>query len=102
MEQFPVGEQLRLVQFSPGFYQSPLPLWKPARDQFDRIDAENSHVVLIPGVKMSDMMRRARFGEHADNDPEKPAEFRHKRQTIPNRSTERLRSAVCKLRRRLA
>ena len=78
MEEFPVGQQFSLMQFSPGFHQSSLPLWKFARDQFDRIDTENSHVVLIPRVKMRDVMWRPGFGEHADHNSKKPAEFRHK------------------------
>jgi hypothetical protein len=28
-------------------------------------------------VKVSSVMRRSRFSKHANNNPEKPAEFRH-------------------------
>jgi hypothetical protein len=40
------------MQFSPSFYQTPLPLRELTGDQFDRVDAKNGYMILIPGVKM--------------------------------------------------
>jgi hypothetical protein len=52
MQQSPCREQFRLMQFRPRFNKTPLPPWNLARQEIDRVDSKDCHVVLIVGVEM--------------------------------------------------
>jgi hypothetical protein len=65
------------MQLRPRFYQPPLPPRQETGNQFDRVETEDRHIFLIVGVEMWHVMRCARLRKHANNDPEKPADFRH-------------------------
>lgn len=65
------------MQFTPSLDKPSLPGWQRTRDHLDRIDAENSNLILIVRMKMSGMVRRARLGEHSNDDPEEPAQLWH-------------------------
>ena len=78
MQQDLVGEQFGLMQFRPRFHETPLSLGKPASKDVHRIDCDDGYFVLIVGMEMRHVMRSSRFGEHTDDDAEKPAEFGHR------------------------
>src|ERR1700691_2235222 len=65
------------MQLRPRFHQPPLPPRQETGDQFHRVETEDGHILLIIGVEMWHVMRCARLSKHANNDPEKPADFRH-------------------------
>src|SRR5690242_16396067 len=65
------------MQFSPSLDEASLTFRQSAPDQFHRIDGEDSDFALVVSMKMSQMVRRSWFREHADDDPKKPAKFRH-------------------------
>ena len=73
LEALPGGEQFRLMQFSPRLDKPPLSPWKRPGDQFYRIDAEDRYIILIIRVKVRQVVRRADFHVHPDDDPKEPA-----------------------------
>ena len=77
MQQVPIGKQLLAMKFHPGFYKPLLTLRQSSADHFERFDAVDRHLVLVVGMEMRQVVGRLRFGEHADDDPKKPAQFRH-------------------------
>ena len=61
------------MQFSPRFYESPLPPRQGTGDQLHRIDAENTNFLLIICMKVCDVVLRIHLCEHANDDPEESA-----------------------------
>ena len=66
-----------LVQFGPGFDESPLASGKRTRHCLDWIDAVDRYVILIVSVEMRTVMRCASLPVRTNNDTEETAEFRH-------------------------
>jgi hypothetical protein len=54
-----------------------LSAWKVSSYQFDGIDAEHTHVLLMVRVEVRRVMLGANFHEHANDDAEEPADFGH-------------------------
>ncbi len=77
MEPTPIFKELLLMQLRPGFDESLLTAWQSPCDQFNGIHSVNGHFILIIGVKMRPMVLCSRFGKHANDDSEKPRNFRH-------------------------
>jgi hypothetical protein len=73
----PVGEQLGLMQFRPGFDHSLLPLWQCAGNKLNRFNSIYRRRFLIIGVEMGGSMVRPQFNIHSNDNPEKAAQFRH-------------------------
>ena len=73
LQTFPVSHQFILMQFAPSFNQSPLPFRKRPSDHFDRLDAKDSHFLLVVSVEMRHMVLRTNLSEHANDDSEKAA-----------------------------
>ena len=65
------------MQLRPCFDESSLSTWQSPCDQFKSVHRVYGHFILIIGVKMRPMVLCSRFGEHANNDSEKPGNFRH-------------------------
>ena len=65
------------MQLRPGFDESVLTTRQSPCDQFNSIHSVNGHFILIIGVEMRPMVLCSRFGKHANNDSEKPRNFRH-------------------------
>jgi hypothetical protein len=55
----------------------PLPLRYETSDQFDGINAEDSHMFLVIGVEVWNVVRSSNLHEHADNYAEEATEFWH-------------------------
>jgi len=64
MKQLPIRQQ---------FVQTPLLLWKRSGDQVHRANRKNASLVLKVSMEMSKVMRRARFGEHSDDNAKEAA-----------------------------
>ena len=77
LQTFPIRRQFSLMKFRPGFDQSPLPPRQSSREQFNRIKTEDSHIVLVVGMKVRRVVRDADFHIHSDDDPEESAQFWH-------------------------
>ena len=77
MKQLPVRRQFVLMQFRPCLDQAPLFLRKGAGDQVHRANRKNGGGVLKISMEMRNVVRRARFGKHSDDNAKKAAEFRH-------------------------
>ena len=60
------------MNLGPCFHQAALPLGKIAADELDCIDSEDTDVILLVCMKVRSVVRRSRFGEHADDDPKEP------------------------------
>ena len=73
----PIGQQLFLVKFRPGLYQAPLAPWEFSGHQFDGIEAEDRHIVLVVRVEVRQVVRRPDLHIHTNDDTKKAAEFRH-------------------------
>jgi hypothetical protein len=61
----------------PGFRQPPLPFRQRPGYQFDGINAEDTHIVLVVSVEVWSVMRSSRLHEHTDDDTEEATEFWH-------------------------
>jgi hypothetical protein len=66
------------MQFGPCLDQTPLSLREFPGDHIHRVEGEDTHIILVPRMEMGLVMRRSSFGKHSDDNPEKPAEFRHR------------------------
>ena len=77
MQPRPIRQQLFLVKFRPGLYQAPLTPREFAGDQFDGIEAEDRHIVLVLGVEVRQVVRCPDLHVHTNNDTKKAAEFWH-------------------------
>ncbi len=58
------------MELSPGFDKPLLTSRERPADPLYGIDSKNSDFILIVGVKVRPMVRRTRFGIHADDDSE--------------------------------
>jgi hypothetical protein len=65
------------MQFAPRLDQTPLPGGQRARDHVDRINAKNSHLILIVRMEVSAVVGRTCFSIHTNNDPKEPAQLWH-------------------------
>ena len=65
------------MQFGPSLNQSVLASWQRTRNYLYGVNAIYSHIVLVVRVKMRDVMWRADFYVHPDDDAKEPAEFGH-------------------------
>jgi len=83
MEQIPVRQQFVLMQFGPCLNQAPLFLRQRSGNHFHRAHREDGSFALIIRMEMNVMVRRARFGKHADDDTKKATDFRHRVQSYP-------------------
>src|SRR5580658_9722890 len=67
LPKIPICKQFSLMQFRPGLNQSLLPLRKPTGNERNGEDGKHGNVLLIIGVKMSQIVPFRRFGKHADD-----------------------------------
>ena len=65
------------MDLSPGFDQPALGCRHVALQALDGVDREDGCMLLVERVKVRSVMLRARFNEHANNNPEEPRKFRH-------------------------
>jgi hypothetical protein len=65
------------MEFSPRFNQSFSLQRESAADYFDRINAENSLLVLVISMEVRAMMLNTRFGKHSDDDAKETTDFGH-------------------------
>lgn len=63
------------VQFPPSLNQALLFLWQRPSNHIDRANRKDPGFVLKIGVEMRNVMRHARFGEHAETMPKKRLSF---------------------------
>ena len=77
LQPIPVVKQFLLVQLRPGLHQPSLARGQRSRDQVDRLNSDDGHLILPVGVEVRYVVLPAGLGEHADDDSEKAAEFRH-------------------------
>jgi hypothetical protein len=77
LKSLPIRHELLLVQFGPGFDETPLSTWQGSGDQLDGFQAENGNGILIVGMKMRQVVWCANLHVHSNNDPEETTQFRH-------------------------
>ncbi len=65
------------MQLSPGFHQSSLPPGKFTGHEFDGVQTEYRHIVLVVGVQVRQVVRPPDLDKHTDDDTEESAQFRH-------------------------
>ena len=65
------------MNLGPCLHETALPLGKIAADELDGIDRKDTDVILVVRMEVWSMMRRRRFGEHADDDPKEPGNLWH-------------------------
>ena len=65
------------MKLGPSLHQPLLRTWDLASDQFERVETENSHMLLVIRVEVRRMMSSACLHKHADDDPKKPADLGH-------------------------
>jgi hypothetical protein len=77
LQPFPIFEQLIAVQFRPRFDEPTLTARQRACNQFDSINRDDAHVLLVIRVEMRPMMRRTRLRKHPNDDAVESRNFRH-------------------------
>jgi hypothetical protein len=77
LQEFPVQQQFRMMDFGSGLDKALLSPRKLAADAFDRIQRERGKRVLIQRVKMRPVVGSADFHEHPNDDSEEPRQLRH-------------------------
>src|SRR5262245_31036365 len=77
LQELPILLQLRAVDLRPSLDETALWLGQAAAQAFDRVDREDSRILLVKSVKVSVVMLHARFNEHTDDDSEEPRQFWH-------------------------
>ena len=65
------------MEFCPSFHQALLPPRQTPSNQFERVYAVNSDMLLIVRMEVRQVMRCFSLGEHSNDNPKKPAQFRH-------------------------
>ena len=77
MQEFPVGQEFRLMNFRPRLDEALLRPREPATNALDRIESERGQNVLIQGVEVRSMVRGTDLHEHPNDHSEKARQFRH-------------------------
>ena len=65
------------MQFSPGLDEPALCAGQLSYQELNRVDTKHGYVLLVVGVEVRRVVRLTELHEHADDDPEEPAEFWH-------------------------
>ena len=77
MQEFPVGQEFRVMNLRPRLDEALLRSREPAANALDRIESERGQGVLIQGVEVRSMVRGTDLHEHPNDDSEEPRQFRH-------------------------
>ena len=89
----PVRKQLLAMDGRPFGNERECTSRQRAGDQLDWIKAKHRHVILIIRVKVGQVVRRADFHVHPDDDAEKAAQLRHSRQVYSSAGALRMARA---------
>ena len=65
------------MQLRPRFHQSALASRESTGDHINGVDSDDRYVILPVRMKVRDVMRCARLGEHANDNSEKATELRY-------------------------
>ena len=77
LQELPIVLQLRTMDLRPGLDEALLRLQQTAAQTFNRVDSEDSRMLLVERVKVCAVVLTSGFDEHTDDDSEEPREFRH-------------------------
>jgi hypothetical protein len=91
LEQSPIGLQLCLMEFRPSLNKPALLHRQRPCNEIDGIDGEDSDQVLVVRMEVRPMVGISGLGEHADDDPEEAAQFRHAAILDPRAPARQLR-----------
>ena len=77
MQEFPIGQEFRMMNFGPRLDEALLRAREPAADALDRIESKRGQGVLIQGVEVRSMVRGTDLHEHSNDYSEKARQFGH-------------------------
>ena len=77
MQEFPVAQEFRMMNFRPRLDEALLRPREPASNALDRIESERGEGVLLQSVEVRAMVRSADLHEHPNDYSEKARQFRH-------------------------
>src|SRR5436190_23557991 len=77
LQERPVLQQFRMVDFGPCFDEALLRARKAAADAFDRVQSERCDYILIRGMEMRPVVRCTDLQEHSNYDSEESGNLRH-------------------------
>ena len=77
MQEFPVAQELRMMNLRPCLNEALLRPRESATDALNRIESQRGKSILMQRVEVRPMMRGTDFHEHPNDDSEKPRQLRH-------------------------
>ena len=77
MQEFPVGQEFRVMKFRPCLDKALLRPREPAAHALDWIESERRQGVLVQGVEVRSVVRGTDLHEHPNDDSEEARQFRH-------------------------
>lgn len=66
------------MEFGPSFHEALLTPGQTPSNEFERVHAVNCDLLLIIGMEVRFVVWGAMLGEHSDDNPKKPTQFRHR------------------------